>query len=242
MVVERMVFQAKYGRGHDLVEVLRKAEELEAKVGYPRGRVLADASGRMYTIVWEKEHESLSAWQEAVQKVYDLPEFQSWFTEMEPLVESGSREFYVVEPHAGEGEYERVTRESLEALNRHDAEAFASYFTEEGVFDDITQLEPLRGRENIRRYFEELFAAFPDIRWTPENLIVHGDTVVTQARYSGTHRGTFHGLAATGKQIRGRNCIVRKMRGDKIERATAYRDLASFMRQLGLLAEPAAVR
>src|SRR3990172_13261064 len=127
MVVERMTFQAKYGRGHDL------------------GRVLADASGRMYTVVWEKEFESLSAWEEAVQKVYDLPEFQSWFTEMEPLVEQGSREFYVVEPHAGEGEYERVTRENLEALNRHDAEAVASFYTEDAVFEDITQPEPIRG-------------------------------------------------------------------------------------------------
>ncbi|MBI4301702.1 MAG: ester cyclase [Chloroflexi bacterium] len=242
MIIERMVFKTKYGRGHDLVDVLQRGEELGAKAGYPGGRILADASGPMYTIIWEKEHESFSAWEKAVQKIYDLPEFRDWFAEMEPLVESGSREFYVLEPHAGEGQYERLTRESLEALNNHDAATFATYFTEDGVFEDITQPEPLYGREAIGKYFEELFAAFPDIKWTPERVMVHGDTVVVQAAFVGTHRGSFHGLAATGKQIRGRVATIRKFRGGKIERWTVYRDMAGFMRQLGFMPELAGTR
>lgn len=95
MIVERLVFQAKYGKGGQLVDLIKHGiREFGKEV--PKSRVLADLTGRMYTIVWENEYGSLEEWERVVQKIYEHPSFKGWFAEMEPLVKTGSREFYVV--------------------------------------------------------------------------------------------------------------------------------------------------
>ncbi len=97
MVVVRRVFQAKYGKADGLVAVIKKGQELMKNNGYPEGRILTDLTGRMFTIVWESEFASLAAVEEMRSKAYAVPEFGPWFQEMEPLVESGSTEFYTVQ-------------------------------------------------------------------------------------------------------------------------------------------------
>jgi predicted ester cyclase len=44
-------------------------------------------------------------------------------------------------------------------------------------------------------------AAFPDLRMEPQDVLVSGDKVVARARATGTHRGEFMGMPATGKRI-----------------------------------------
>jgi len=58
MVVERLVFQVKYGK--DLVSIAKKGEKIFAKLGYRPGRVLTDLTGDMFTVVWENECYNLS--------------------------------------------------------------------------------------------------------------------------------------------------------------------------------------
>lgn len=95
MFVVRDVFQAKYGRGNELVTLLK---EFFPKVGQDRVyRILTDASGPFFTVVTEVEASSLDEWEQMVAKVFALPEFGEWFDRMMPLVESGRREFYHLE-------------------------------------------------------------------------------------------------------------------------------------------------
>ena len=44
-------------------------------------------------------------------------------------------------------------------------------------------------------------AAFPDLRMDAEDVIASGDKVVVRARATGTHKGEFMGMPATGKSI-----------------------------------------
>ena len=97
MIIDRKVFQAKYGKANELVSLLKRGGEAFKRLGYDPGRVLTDLSGAFFTVVWENEWESLAHWDEARQKMFADPEFGRWFAEMETLVESGSREFYAVE-------------------------------------------------------------------------------------------------------------------------------------------------
>lgn len=93
MIVVRDVFQAAYGRGDELVGLLKEAPE--TLLGYG-SRVLVDASGPFFTVVAELEVESLAAYEELQRKLFALPEFEGWFVRMVPLVESGRREFWRV--------------------------------------------------------------------------------------------------------------------------------------------------
>lgn len=94
MIVVRDVFQAKYGKGGELVALLKEVLP-EMTRGYQR--ILSDASGSFFTIVTEIEVASLAEWESVIAEAFANPKFAQWFERMVPLVESGRREFYNVE-------------------------------------------------------------------------------------------------------------------------------------------------
>lgn len=95
MILVRDVFQAKYGKGGELVELFKEGrkmwEELQGM------SIFTDASGPFFTVVTEREVESLAVWEENRGEIFSHPNFGDWFARMQPLVESGRREFYNVE-------------------------------------------------------------------------------------------------------------------------------------------------
>ena len=95
MIIVRDTFQAKYGRGGELVELFKEARD-EWPVEYAH-RVLSDASGPFFTVVAETEFDSLADWEGHSQEIFSLPEFANWFGRMQELVDSGRRDFYNVE-------------------------------------------------------------------------------------------------------------------------------------------------
>ncbi|MBI4216261.1 MAG: hypothetical protein HY687_02540 [Chloroflexi bacterium] len=97
MVLQRLVFQAKYGKANDLVAHLKKGGELYTKHGLDKGRVLTDLTGSMFTVVWETSLESIGAFEKARPKMFADPAFGPWFAQMQSLVEKGTREFYTIE-------------------------------------------------------------------------------------------------------------------------------------------------
>ena len=44
-------------------------------------------------------------------------------------------------------------------------------------------------------------AAFPDMRMQVEDVVADGPKVVARVRYTGTNRGEFMGMPATGKSV-----------------------------------------
>ena len=94
MIIVRDVFQAKYGQGGRLVDLLKEAQQ-DMQRGFQR--ILSDASGPFFTIVTEIEVANLAEWENLMAEVFADPKFGQWFERMVPLVESGRREFYNVE-------------------------------------------------------------------------------------------------------------------------------------------------
>ena len=96
MILVRDVFQAKYGKGGDLVALFKEARE-KWPGKYSGERILTDASGPFFTVVTETMVESLAAWEQLMADVFSIPEFGEWFARTEGLVDSGRREFYNIE-------------------------------------------------------------------------------------------------------------------------------------------------
>jgi hypothetical protein len=96
MLLVRQVFQAKYGRGDELVALFKEfnMRMQEGDGAALRFRILTDASGPFFTIVTENEVESFAAWEERFSESMSSPWMGEWFGRMVPLVESGRREFY----------------------------------------------------------------------------------------------------------------------------------------------------
>jgi hypothetical protein len=94
MIIVRDVFQAKYGRGDELVGLFREMQTMMPQD--QRLRILTDASGQFFTVVTEMEVASLSDWEKSFTAEMAGKDFAAWFERMVPLVDSGHREFYNV--------------------------------------------------------------------------------------------------------------------------------------------------
>jgi hypothetical protein len=92
MIVVRGVFQAKYGKGDELVQLFKEAHTMWPDLR--RGRILTDLSGPFFTVVSEAEYDSFGAWEAEGKEMFGDPRFADWFERMTALVEGGRREFY----------------------------------------------------------------------------------------------------------------------------------------------------
>ena len=99
MIIVRDVYQAKYGKGAELVALLADFDKIFKTIAgqAAHSRVLSDASGPFFTIVQETEVESLAQWEAISKKIFASKEFEPWFSRWLTLVDSGRREFYNVE-------------------------------------------------------------------------------------------------------------------------------------------------
>lgn len=85
-----------------------------------------------------------------------------------------------------------------DAINAHDVDAFCERLADDFVEHEVTPGVPPT-KEGTRQFFAEYFAAFPDIRFTAEELLACGDRAVGRVRVTGTHQGDFMGIPATGR-------------------------------------------
>ena len=94
-----------------------------------------------------------------------------------------------------------ANRATFEAWNAHDPDAVAAVFAEHATIRDVGSTEPVEGRAAIRARVADLIRAFPDLRLRQLDLVVGEDANADRWEFSGTHRGEFLGMAATGRSI-----------------------------------------
>src|SRR5262245_5848587 len=97
MLLVRDVFQAKYGRGDELVALFKAARE-QMSAGEQTGsmRLMTDASGPFFTIVIEFEVESFAVWKRQFAEMMAQPDTGGFTARMNAVVDSGRREFYTI--------------------------------------------------------------------------------------------------------------------------------------------------
>ena len=130
---------------------------------------------------------------------------------------------------------EQVARSYFRALADRDAQAMASHWDAQGV-EDLTSFGIFRGPDEVRAFFDELFAALPDAETTVDRVVADDRNAVVQWRMRGTFSGgRFQGLDAVGKPVTLRGCDVLEIEDGRIMRNTAYSDGLDFARQIGML-------
>ena len=91
------------------------------------------------------------------------------------------------------------------------------------------------GREAVKQTVRLFATAFPDWHTIIEDLITEGDRVVMRGVASGTHRGDFMGIPATGKHVTVPGIHIMRIADGKIAEHWAQGDYLGMMRQLGML-------
>jgi steroid delta-isomerase-like uncharacterized protein len=133
---------------------------------------------------------------------------------------------------------ERLER-AAEAFNQRDAGAVAELYAADGVVLDPQHPEPIRGRDDIRESYAQLFRGFPDATVRIQQRAFNGGRVSYELRLTGTHTGPLAtpdgDVPATGRRIDLPAAVFADVDGDGRFRETRrYYDMAELMRQLGL--------
>ena len=89
-------------------------------------------------------------------------------------------------------------RRGFEALNERNWTAFDALCAPDFVFHNASTT--MQGLEAYKQFISMYFTAFPDSRFTIEDLIAEGDTVVVRYTARGIHQGNLMAIPATGKQ------------------------------------------
>ncbi|MGW3321716.1 ester cyclase [Streptomyces virginiae] len=125
-----------------------------------------------------------------------------------------------------------LLREAYRNLERADLDACVEMLAEDFVANVPGTSEPLHGREVWRLGAQTMLDGFPDLRIDVEEMFGAGDKVAVRVQFRGTHRGTFQGMAATGRQVAFRSVEIYRIDDDKIAEEWVAPDLISLMQQI----------
>src|SRR5215213_7570794 len=98
-----------------------------------------------------------------------------------------------------------IVERMIGAWNAHDLDTYATFLTEDAIWDDPSMPVPTRGRDAIRRFGHGVLRAFPDHHYTirePICVSPDGTLCAVPWRIEATFLGPFDppGFAPTGQK------------------------------------------
>lgn len=110
---------------------------------------------------------------------------------------------------------------------------------DEIVAEDFVELDPLpgqrQGREGLVEVLKGLRTVFPDMHWKAEETIASGDKVVTRFTWTGTQKGEFLGIPATGRGVSVKGVVIDRVVGGRMTDSRILMDTMGLMQQLGVV-------
>lgn len=104
---------------------------------------------------------------------------------------------------------------------------------------DFVELDPLpgqqQGREGLKEVIGGLRISFPDMHWVIDEMIAEENTVVTRFTWTGTQRGAFLGIPATGKSVAVKGVVIDQLASGKMAKSRILMDTMGLMQQLGVI-------
>jgi steroid delta-isomerase-like uncharacterized protein len=88
------------------------------------------------------------------------------------------------------------------------------------------------GREDVKRLFQVLRSAFPDLRAEIVEQFANGEMVATRKTFHGTHKGEFLGVPPTGKHMAFRVVDLLRVSDGKMREHWNVVDVTSIVGQL----------
>lgn len=122
-------------------------------------------------------------------------------------------------------------------LNQGQIDAAGQFF-----WEDMVEQVPFPGQgpgvEGLKDVVRGMRAAFPDMHWRVEEQLTEGDRVLTRFEWTGTHRGTFLGVDATGRSVKVWGMVIDRFQDARIKETRLIMDTLGLMIQLGAVRPP----
>lgn len=136
-----------------------------------------------------------------------------------------------------------MTRQDIEALfarrqlawARLDAAALAADHADDGVVDSPLAGGIATGRDVIERLYRTYFAAFTDLEFEQQALLIDGHHAALLARVAGTDIGGFMGMAPTRRPVSVTIVFFYELDNGRIVRERRIYDFTGVLVQIGML-------
>ncbi len=124
-----------------------------------------------------------------------------------------------------------------EVINGGDLSAVDKYMAAD--IKDHTPMPGIpEGAEGFKELLTMLRGAFPDMHSSLDHVIAEDDKVAMFGTFTGTHKGEFMGVPATGKQVSMNEFHLVRMQDGKMVEHWGVEDNMAMMTQLGVVELP----
>jgi len=126
-------------------------------------------------------------------------------------------------------------RRLYDLINAGDIDGFGRQLADDFVeHEEIPGIPPTK--DGVIQYFKMMLAAFPDMRMDVEDVIASGDKAVARVTVTGTNKGEFMGMPATGKSATVKLIDITRFGDDGLAREHwGVVDQLALMQQLGAI-------
>ena len=110
------------------------------------------------------------------------------------------------------------------------------------VWEDVVEQVPLPGQgpglEGLKDTLRTMRSAFPDLDFAVQEQIAEGDKVASRFEWTGTHKGEFLGVPATGRQVRVWGMVIDRLEEGRIKDTRIIMDTLGLLTQMGVFPPP----
>jgi len=122
-------------------------------------------------------------------------------------------------------------------LSAHDIEGFATLFDDNYVNHQASAAAPppppnVTPKQGTITFFNARLTGLPDLKVTIEAVVADKDHVAASFVYTGTHKGTYFGIAPTGRSLRFTSCDIFRVQNERIVEHWGMGDIAGVLAQL----------
>jgi steroid delta-isomerase-like uncharacterized protein len=133
-------------------------------------------------------------------------------------------------------------RKDVDEWNQRNSVHFKNAYAPDYVYYYPSGISKSMSREEVIEMMKMLWAAFPDIIWSIDELVASGDMVMSRNTFRGTHTGTFQGIPPTGNKFELYLMNMSRIRNGKVIEEREEYDGLSLMQMLGMELRPKEVK
>ena len=133
-------------------------------------------------------------------------------------------------------EVKKLIEGYAQALNSRDIDRLMQYYTDDCVRADALTGK-LQGKKEVEGFYITLMSAFPDLKYTVDNVLATDDVAAVEWTFSGTHQGAFppfESYGATGRKVELSGATFCDFRDGKIAAERIHADYGTLVEQLGI--------
>jgi steroid delta-isomerase-like uncharacterized protein len=107
------------------------------------------------------------------------------------------------------------------------------------AWEDVVEQVPLPGQgpglEGLKGILRVFLTGFPDLTFFIQEQITEGEKVVSRFEWTGTHKGEFLGVPATGRPVKVWGVVIDRLESGRIKDTRIIMDTLGLMTQLGAI-------